>query len=257
LRESSFSGSITANHDCAGCTLTLPSTVNSTRHIVECRDLTRELPSEPRRFLVQNISFVMEPAEVLGVIGPSGAGKSTMLRLINRLDEPTGGTVFFQGRDYRELEPAALRRSVGMVMQRPYLFPGTVAENLAFGPQQKGKKVSASEIDGLLSEVGLAGYASRDALTLSGGEAQRVAITRALANEPEVLLLDEPTSALDEASRGSVEQLLESLIRDRNLTCIWVTHSLDQARTMADRILVLEAGRIKTIGTPAEVLPHA
>ena len=199
----------------------------------------------------------MEPAEVLGVIGPSGAGKSTMLRLINRLDEPTAGSVFLRGQDYREVEPAALRRSIGMVMQRPYLFPGTVAENLAFGPRQQCRSMTVNEIDALLSEVGLAGYASRDALTLSGGEAQRVAITRALANEPEVLLLDEPTSALDEASRGSVEQLLESLIRERNLTCIWVTHSLQQARSMADRILVLEAGRIKTIGVPEEVLPHA
>jgi putative ABC transport system ATP-binding protein len=199
----------------------------------------------------------MEPAEVLGVIGPSGAGKSTLLRLINRLDEPTAGTIVFKGEDYRNFEPATLRRSIGMVMQRPFLFPGTIAENLAFGPRQQGRMITAAEIEALLSEVGLTGYASRDILTLSGGEAQRVAITRALANKPEVLLLDEPTSALDEVSRGSVEQLLENLIRDRNLTCIWVTHSLEQARTMADRILVLEAGRIKTIGTPAEVLPHA
>ena len=199
----------------------------------------------------------MEAAEVLGVIGPSGAGKSSLLRLVNRLDEPTGGTVLLHGRDYRDLDPASLRRSIGMVMQRAYLFPGTVAENLAFGPRQQGSTMTGTEIESLLYEVGLAGYAFRDALTLSGGEAQRVAITRALANEPEVLLLDEPTSALDEASRGSVEQLLESLIRERHLTCIWVTHSLEQARTMADRILVLEGGRIKTIGTPAEVLPHA
>ena len=229
----------------------------STRHIVECRDLGRELPSEANRFLVKNINFAVESAEVLGVIGPSGAGKSTLLRLINRLDEPTEGSVLFHGQDYRGLDALALRRSIGMVMQRPFLFPGTVAENLAFGPRQQGRALTTSEIDILLSEVGLTGYASRDALTLSGGEAQRVAITRALANQPEVLLLDEPTSALDEASRGSVEQLLEGLIRDRHLTCIWVTHSLEQARTMADRILVLEAGRIKTIGSPAEVLPHA
>jgi len=231
--------------------------VISTRHIVECRDLGRELPSEANRFLVKNINFAVESAEVLGVIGPSGAGKSTLLRLINRLDEPTEGSVLFHGQDYRGLDALALRRSIGMVMQRPFLFPGTVAENLAFGPRQQGRALTTSEIDILLSEVGLTGYASRDALTLSGGEAQRVAITRALANQPEVLLLDEPTSALDEASRGSVEQLLEGLIRDRHLTCIWVTHSLEQARTMADRILVLEAGRIKTIGSPAEVLPHA
>jgi putative ABC transport system ATP-binding protein len=224
---------------------------------VECRDLGRELLSQPPRFLIQDINFVLEPSELLGVIGPSGAGKSTLLRLINRLDEPTHGTVLFHGQDYRNLETSTLRRSIGMVMQRAYLFPGTVAENLAFGPLQQGRTMTGAEIDSLLSEVGLAGYATRDALTLSGGEAQRVAITRALANESELLLLDEPTSALDEASRSSVEQLLESLIRERHLTCIWVTHSLEQARTMADRILVLEAGRIKTIGTPAEVLPHA
>ena len=224
---------------------------------MECRDLGRELPSEPGRFLVQDISFSVESAEVLGVIGPSGAGKSTLLRLINRLDEPTQGTVFFKEQDYRSVDTATLRRSVGMVMQRAYLFPGTVAENLAFGPLQQGRTMNGAEIDSLLSEVGLAGYATRDALTLSGGEAQRVAITRALANDPEVLLLDEPTSALDEAARDSVQRLLEGLIRERHLTCIWVTHSLEQARVMADRILVLEAGRIKIIGTPAEVLPRA
>ena len=206
---------------------------------------------------MQDINFSVESAEVLGVIGPSGAGKSTLLRLINRLDEPTHGTVLFNSQDYRSVDTAALRRSIGMVMQRAYLFPGTVAENLAFGPLQQGRNMNGAEIDSLLSEVGLAGYATRDALTLSGGEAQRVAITRALANDPEVLLLDEPTSALDEAARDSVQRLLEGLIRERHLTCIWVTHSLPQARVMADRILVLEAGRIKTIGTPAEVIPHA
>jgi putative ABC transport system ATP-binding protein len=224
---------------------------------VECRDLARELLSEPRRFLLQDINFGVERAEVLGVIGPSGAGKSTLLRLINRLDEPTNGTVYFKERDYRSLDPADLRRSIGMVMQRAYLFPGTIAENIAFGPWQQGRTMTSADVEALLAEVGLAGYGSRDALTLSGGEAQRVAITRALANEPEVLLLDEPTSALDEASRSSVEQLLERLIHERHLTCIWVTHSVEQARTMADRILVLEAGRMRTIGRPAEVLREA
>jgi putative ABC transport system ATP-binding protein len=224
---------------------------------VECRDLARELPGEPRRLLVRNINFTVELAEVLGVIGTSGAGKSSLLRLINRLDEPTNGTVLFRGQDYRSLDPATLRRSIGMVMQRAHLFPGTVADNIAFGPRQQGHELASEEIEALLLEVGLPGYSTRDALTLSGGEAQRVAITRALANNPKVLLLDEPTSALDEAARASVEQLLERLIRERQLTCIWVTHSLEQARTMADRVLVLEAGRIKAIGSPAEVLPTA
>jgi len=139
-------------------------------------------------------------------------------------------------------------------MQRAYLFPGTIAENIAFGPRQHGATITTAQVEALLAEVGLDGYASRDALTLSGGEAQRVAITRALANEPEVLLLDEPTSALDESSRGSVERLLERLIRERHLTCLWVTHSPEQARAMADRVLVVEAGRMKALGTPDEVL---
>jgi putative ABC transport system ATP-binding protein len=143
-----------------------------------------------------------------------------------------------------------------MVMQRAYLFPGTVAENVAFGPQQHGQIMSSEEIEHLLAQVGLSGYASRDALTLSGGEAQRVAITRALANQPEVLLLDEPTSALDEISRRGVETLLESLVRQRHLTCVWVTHSIEQARTMADKVIAIDAGRIAAYGSAAEVL-HA
>ncbi|MBV8116185.1 MAG: phosphate ABC transporter ATP-binding protein [Silvibacterium sp.] len=221
--------------------------------VVECRNLGRELSSSGQ-FLLRGVSFGLTPGEVLGIVGPSGAGKSTLLRLINRLDEPTEGTVLFHGRDYRELPPEALRRSIGMVMQRAYLFPGTIAENIAFGPRQRGEAIVPDKIEALLAEVGLDGYASRDALTLSGGEAQRVAITRALANEPEVLLLDEPTSALDEASRGSVERLFERLIRERHLTCLWVTHSPEQARTMADRVLVVEAGRMKALGTPDDVL---
>ena len=223
--------------------------------LVECRKLGRELSSSGQ-FLLRDINFEVRQGEVLAIVGPSGAGKSTLLRLINRLDEPTEGTIYIHDRDYRELAPATLRRSIGMVMQRAYLFPGTIAENIAFGPRQHGQTIASDQIAGLLADVGLEGYASRDALTLSGGEAQRVAITRALANEPEVLLLDEPTSALDVVSRESVERLLERLIRDRHLTCLWVTHSPDQARTMGDRILVIEAGRMKAIGTPEEVLPE-
>lgn len=223
-------------------------------HLVECREVGRELPSTPPRFLVSNISFAVSRGEVLAIVGPSGSGKSTLLRMLNRLDEPTHGTVLLNGEDYRNIPVQALRRSVGMVMQRAYLFPGTVAENVAYGPAQQGRIIAREEIESLLNHVGLGGYATHNALTLSGGEAQRVAITRALANEPEVLLLDEPTSALDEIARADVEQLLASLIRERHLTCLWITHSLEQARTMANRVLVLEAGRIKTIGPPAEVL---
>jgi putative ABC transport system ATP-binding protein len=228
--------------------------VNSETPIVECRELGRELPFNERRLLLSDVNFRLAKAEVLAVIGPSGAGKSTLLRLLNRLDEPTKGTVLFHGQDYRLIPPPQLRRSIGMVMQRAYLFPGSVAENLAFGPRQQKQALSSEAVDAMLAHVGLNGYAGRDALTLSGGEAQRVAIMRALANEPEVLLLDEPTSALDEVARQGVEKLLASLIRERQLTCVWVTHSTEQARAMADRVLVIEAGRVAALGAPAEVL---
>ena len=222
--------------------------------MLSCSQLEHTLPPPESRTLLADVSFELERGEVLAVVGPSGAGKSTLLRLLNRLDEPTHGTVLLNETDTRTLAPRELRRRVGMVMQRAYLFPSTVGENVAFGPRQRGQMISSDEIEGLLAHVGLAGYASRDALTLSGGEAQRVAITRALANEPEVLLLDEPTSALDEVARRGVEDLLESLIRERHLTCVWVTHSIDQARTMADKVLALASGRVKAYGAAAEVL---
>ena len=224
--------------------------------MLACSQLGRTLPPPDSRTLLADVSFTLESGEVLAVVGPSGAGKSTLLRLLNRLDEPTSGTVLLSGTDTRGMAPRELRRRIGMVMQRAYLFPGTVAENVAFGPQQQGQIMSSEEIERLLAQVGLSGYASRDALTLSGGEAQRVAITRALANRPEVLLLDEPTSALDEIARRGVETLLESLVRQHHLTCVWVTHSTEQARTMADKVLAIDSGRIAAYGSAAEVL-HA
>jgi putative ABC transport system ATP-binding protein len=228
--------------------MTLPS------YLLECRGVSRELPAPEKALLLNNISFGVARAEVLAVLGPSGAGKSTLLRLLNRLDEPTSGTILLAGEDYRRLAPPTLRRRVGMIMQRAYLFPGTVAENVRFGPLQQGRTMTGPEIDSLLEQVGLAGYAERDSKTLSGGEAQRVAITRALANDPEVLLLDEPTSALDEVAKQGVETLLESVVRQRGLTCVWVTHDAAQAGRMADSVLLLEGGRMTGLGPAAEVL---
>ena len=222
--------------------------------LLQCANLSREAPSRPGHFLLRDVSFELKCGEVLAVVGPSGAGKSTLLRMLNRLDEPTDGTARLDGQDTREIAPRELRRRIGMVMQRPYLFPGTVAENLAFGPAQRGEKLSADQTAAMLFSVGLAGYENRDALTLSGGEAQRVAILRALANNPEVLLLDEPTSALDAAARDSVETALESLIKERKLSCVWVTHSQEQARAVAAHVLALEAGRVTAWGVPGEVL---
>ncbi len=206
--------------------------------------------------IVNDVSLDVRHGEMLGVVGPSGSGKSSFLRLLNRLDEPTSGTVFLEGQDYRQFPPRELRRRVGMVTQRPFLFPGDVASNLRFGPLQRGETLPDSEVSELLERVGLPGFATRDVINLSGGEQQRVSLARALANRPEVLLLDEPTSALDEEAKLGVEHLICNLVRQTSLTSVLVTHDRDQARRMCDRVAILETGRLMQIGTPAEVL-HA
>jgi putative ABC transport system ATP-binding protein len=206
------------------------------------------------RVLVSDITVQVQPGEVLAVVGPSGAGKSSFLRLLNRLDEPTGGTVRLKGQDYRELAPRELRRRVGMVMQMAYLFPGTVAANIAFGPWQRGERLAAEQIDALLERVGLPGYQERDVSNLSGGEAQRVSVARTLANVPEALLLDEPTSALDDVSARGIEELVLSIIRERRMTCVIVTHNTAQAHRIADRTMILQAGKLVAIGPTKEVL---
>ena len=192
----------------------------------------------------------------MAIVGPSGSGKTSLLRLLNRLDEPTSGTVFVEGIDYRNLEPRELRRKLGMVTQRPYLFPGTVAENLRFGPAQRGEVLTQQTIEDLLSQVGLKGYSERDVANLSGGEAQRVSVARTLANTPLVLLLDEPTSALDEVAKLEVESSIQRVVREHGLTCVIVTHDLAQAGRLAERALLLESGRIVRDGLVSEVL-HA
>ena len=204
--------------------------------------------------IVNDISLDVRHGELLGVVGPSGSGKSSFLRLLNRLDEPSRGTVFLEGQDYRQLAPRELRRRVGMVTQRPFLFPGNVASNLRFGPLQRGATLADSEVSELLERVGLPEFAARDVTNLSGGEQQRVSLARALANRPEVLLLDEPTSALDEEAKLGIEQLICNLVRQHSLTCVLVTHDRDQARRMCDRVAILETGHLIHTGTPAEVL---
>lgn len=206
------------------------------------------------RNIVDDISFDVGREDILAVVGPSGAGKSSVLRLLNRLDEPTSGTVFLDGKDYREISPRDLRRRIGMVMQTPYLFPGTIADNLRFGPRQHGQVLSDAEIARLLEQVGLPGYAERPVTNLSGGEAQRVSVARALANSPLILLADEPTSALDQESKRGVEMLICDVVRQNGLTCVIVTHDMAQAARMATRVLVMESGRVKRIGPTEEVL---
>jgi putative ABC transport system ATP-binding protein len=221
--------------------------------MLETRNLSRAVAN---KVLVDNVSLQVKPGEVLAVIGPSGAGKSSFLRLLNRLDEPTGGTVLLNGEDYRATAPRELRRRVGMVMQTAYLFPGTVAANIAFGPRHHGERIAGEQIAALLDRIGLPGYEDRDVNTLSGGEAQRVSVARTMANAPDALLLDEPTSSLDDAAARGIEELVLGIIEERRLTCVIVTHNRSQAARMAGRTMVLDAGRVVAIGPTREML-HA
>ena len=222
-----------------------------TAQILSAERLGREVTGKT---ILTDISFEVATHDRLGIVGASGSGKSSLLRLLNRLDEPTSGTVYLEGQDYRQLPPRELRRRVGMVTQRPFLFPGDVASNLRFGPAQRGNFVPGPEVARLLECVGLPEYAPREVSVLSGGEQQRVSLARALANNPQVLLLDEPTSALDEDAKLGVEQLIQSVVREQGLTCVLVTHDREQARRMCNRIILLEAGHLMQSGTAMEVL---
>ena len=183
--------------------------------------------------IVAGFSARIPATGLTAVVGPSGAGKTTLLRLLNRLDDPDGGEVLLDGRDVRSYDVIALRKRVQYVGQVPVTFPGTVAENVAAASPD-------ADVAALLGRVGLdPALATRSADRLSVGEAQRMCLARALALEPECLLLDEPTSALDAGSRGGIEALVRSLADD-GLTVVMVTHDRRQAEELADRMVTVE-----------------
>jgi putative ABC transport system ATP-binding protein len=191
------------------------------------------------------------PADGLTVIaGPSGSGKSTLLRLCNRLEVPSAGTVRHRGIDVTERDPLELRREVAMVFQRPVTFAGTVLDNL----READRDCDAERGAELLERAGLdASFLERDAGELSGGEAQRACLARALATDPHVMLMDEPTSALDGKAARVLEDLARQLMHD-GTPVVWVTHSEEQMRRLADHVLLLEGGRADRSGTAQEVL---
>jgi putative ABC transport system ATP-binding protein len=172
--------------------------------------------------------------------GPSGAGKTSVLRLCNRLDVPSGGTVAYKGRPLDEMDPLSLRRRVGMVFQRPALFPGTVRENLLTAHPAGEDEVLA----GALERADLpAAFLDRTGDDLSGGEAQRVCLARTLVTEPETLLVDEPTSSLDPAATLALERSILGLAA-AGVPVVWVTHDRAQARRVGDRHVVLVDGEL-------------
>ena len=212
---------------------------------------------------LQPTDLRVEAGEVFGLIGHSGAGKSTLLRLINRLEEPSGGRLLVDGVDVTALDDSGLRRfrrQVGMIFQHFNLLSSrTVAGNVAM-PLELAGELSRAQIQTRVAElldwVGLSDQAQRYPAQLSGGQKQRVGIARALATEPKILLCDEATSALDPQTTGQVLDLLARINRELGLTVVLITHEMDVIRRVCDRVAVLEAGQIVEQGPVSEVFLH-
>ena len=219
---------------------------------LEVRNLTRTLRANgTSKAIVDGVSYTFECGDIYTIVGPSGAGKSSLLRLLNRLDEPTEGEVWFDGRDYREFPVRQLRLRIGYLFQQPYLFPGTIAENIRFA----AAALSDDDVCDLLKQTGLAGKDCGESVdTLSGGEKQRVALARLLATNPSVLLLDEPTSALDPTATRGIEELIWEIVARACYTVVMVTHEPAQAIRMAGQTLLMARGKLIESGPTEEVI---
>lgn len=192
------------------------------------------------RSRLRGVSGTIAGPGITAIVGPSGAGKSTLLRCCNRLEAPTSGVVRFRGDDVAGLDVLALRRRVGLVAQRPTPFAGSCLDNLRVADPGLGEAGAAA----LLDRVGLdATFLACDATALSGGEAQRLGVARALAARPEVLLMDEPTASLDPAARAALEGVVCDLAA-AGVAVLWVSHDLDQVGRLAPTVLVVIDGRV-------------
>jgi glycine betaine/proline transport system ATP-binding protein len=210
---------------------------------------------------VDDVSFEVERGELFVIMGLSGSGKSTVVRMLNRLIEPTAGTVEIDGESVGDLDPAGLRalrqRKISMVFQHFALFPHrTVLQNAAYGleVQGVGEEERHRQADEALETVGLGGWGDRYPHELSGGMQQRVGLARGLATQADILLMDEPFSALDPLIRRDMPDLLASLQSELHRTIVFITHDLNEAMRLGDRICVLKDGRVVQIGTGAEII---
>jgi osmoprotectant transport system ATP-binding protein len=232
--------------------------------LIELRDLTKSYRGAAREgaretLAVDRLTLDVEAGQLLVLLGGSGCGKTTTLKMVNRLIEPTSGSVRIGGEDTRSLPGHELRRRIGYGFQQVGLFPHlTVGENVAVTPGLLGWTSSriAARVDTLLEMVQLdpGVFRGRRPAELSGGEQQRVGIARAVAAEPDVLLLDEPFGALDPLTRDHLQQALQRIRRELHLTVMFVTHDMVEALLLGDRIAVIRAGALVQIGTPHELL---
>ncbi|MCS0496831.1 ABC transporter ATP-binding protein [Ancylobacter sp. MQZ15Z-1] len=213
------------------------------------------------RKAVDDVSFAVEPGTVCALVGTSGSGKSTLLRMVNRLENPDSGRILFDGVDIAGLAPVELRRRIGYVIQSIGLFPHwTVARNIATVPRLLGWERGRVEarVSELLDLVGLEPeiHAQRYPDQLSGGQQQRVGVARALAADPELLLMDEPFGAVDPLTRRSLQESLAAIQKRTGTTVLLVTHDVEEAIRLGGTIAMLEHGRLVQAGAPAAVLAH-
>lgn len=205
--------------------------------------------------VLNDINLKIEKGTSTALVGPTGSGKTVLLRLMD-LEEPSSGTVFFEDSDANESTKRRLeiRRQIGMVFQKPLAFKASVYDNVAFGLKVRGKKQNMDErIKEIIKVIGLEGYDNRNALKLSGGETQRLALARAMVTDPKLLLLDEPTANLDPISTDKMEELIKKINYEFETTILMTTHDLSQGQKLADEMVILNNGHISQIGSPEDI----
>lgn len=235
------------------------SSVATADAILEFRGVTKSFGG--RAPAVRHFTLSVPRGQLVVLIGPSGCGKTTTLRMVNRLIEPTAGSIWLEGRDYKSYNPVDLRRRLGYVIQRIGLLPHlTIGDNIAFvlrllGQPPQARRARASE---LLELVGLdpAEYLDRYPTELSGGQQQRIGVLRALAHDPDIILMDEPFGALDPLMREQLQEEFKRLLRTVSKTIVFVTHDMDEALSMADVIVLMKDGAIVQVAPPEEMLRH-
>ncbi len=214
-------------------------------HILRMRKVRKALG---KKKVLRGLDLDIRKGEIMALVGPSGSGKSTLLRCVNRLLELDGGDIRLGGRSIRELPPVELRRKAVLVSQDAVMLPGTVRDNVAYGPSLLGD-VDEGVVRRAMKDAGLPpGFAGKDASKLSGGEKKRVALARAVALEPDVLLLDEPTAGVDPRRMEMVEKAIVDMAKGRGLTVLWITHDVPQAKRVGTRIANLKAGVVRQVG---------
>jgi osmoprotectant transport system ATP-binding protein len=225
--------------------------------MIRFENVSRQFPDGTEA--LKKVSLVLPAQQLTAIIGPSGCGKTTLLKMINKLEKPTDGNIYINEKSITDLDEVQLRRSIGYVIQRIGLFPHmTISDNASLVPRMLAwpKEKTAARVRELLELVGLDPnmYLERFPLELSGGQQQRVGVVRALAGDPDIVLMDEPFSALDPISREQLQNELRNLQRAIHKTIIFVTHDMDEALKIADAIIVMREGQVEQIGTPQQIV---